>query len=845
VAVPPTYRLPHTVRPVRYRIELTPDLTAARFAGRVEISVEVLEEVKDIVLNAIELDLTSATVRTGDGDILTAGVALDESLEQATLSLPAPVGPGEATVTIEFTGILNDYLHGFYRSTFVAEDGADVVIATTQFESTDARRAFPCWDEPEFKATFALSVVVPEHLTVISSGAEVSSVPAGEGTKRITFAETMKMSTYVLAWVVGPFELTSTHDVDGVPLRLAVVPGRMPMTDFGLDIAAHALRWLSSYFGIPYPSDKIDHIAIPDFAFGAMENLGCVTYREMALLADPETASQVELMRVAQVVSHETAHMWFGDLVTMKWWNGIWLNEAFATFMELKTTEAFRPEWQVWTAFAAGKAAALSIDGLKATRPIEIEVGPPEEAEAMFDVLTYQKGGSVLRMLEQYLGEETFRSGITRYLNEHSHANTETSDLWDALEAASGEPVRATMDSWIYQGGYPLLSVEGAPGASKVTLTQGRFLYAPDADDPGAWVVPVTLKAKVGDEIVQRKALVEGPTEVDFGGPVDWVVANEGAWGFYRTSYSAELLAAVEGVFAQCDPLERVALISDTWAAVMVGSAPLSAWASLVSRLTDETDPDVWSAFSASAGMLDLVVADADRPTLQAFIQRIARPAFERVGWEPTAGEPERVRIARGRLVTLLGTIGADPAVRAEATARFADPSSVAPDLLTPVVIVTAAAGGDEVYAELRKRLKAAKTPQDEVRYGLGVAGVPEPTNLIETLELSVSDEVRSQDGPFHIASVLNNRAAGPEAWAWIVANQERIAARFPRNLLIRLFEGIVAFVDADLVAQVHTFFAATELPVKGPRVAQLEERIDINVAFAARVRGEIGAALA
>jgi puromycin-sensitive aminopeptidase len=848
VAATPTYRLPHSVRPLRYRIELTPDLAAARFTGRVEIDVEVIEEVKDLILNAAELELTSAVVHAG-GETQTAAPSLDEALEQATLSLPAPIAPGAATVTIEFTGILNDYLRGFYRSTFSAE-GTDVVIATTQFESTDARRAFPCWDEPAFKATFAISLIVPEHLTAISSGAELSSDPLGDGTKRVTFAETMKMSTYVLAWVVGPFQLTEPVDVNGVPLRLAVVPGRMPMTGFGLDVAAHAVRWLASYFGIPYPSDKLDHVAIPDFAFGAMENLGCVTYREMALLADPATASQTELMRVAQVVAHETAHMWFGDLVTMKWWNGIWLNEAFATFMELKTTEAFRPEWQVWTAFAAGKAAALSIDGLRATRPIEIEVGPPEEAEAMFDVLTYQKGGSVLRMLEQYLGEETFRTGITRYLNEHRHANTETTDLWDALEAASGEPVRATMDSWIFQGGYPLVTVDGAPGSSTVTLSQRRFLYAPDSADTGAWVVPVNLRASVGGTIVRRKALVEEATEVDFGGPVDWVVANEGAWGFYRTAYTPSLLAALESVFDQCDPLERVALIGDTWAAVMAGSTPLAAWASLVTKLSDEDDPDVWSAFTSQVSMLDLVVTDADRPVLQAFVQRVAGPALERLGWEAAAGEPERVRIARGRLVTLLGTVGADPAVRAEATARFdragTDPSSVAPDLLTPVVLVAAAAGGDAVYAELHERYLGAKTPQDEVRYGLGLGSVPETAHLIESMEMALSDEVRSQDGPFHIASVLTNRAGGEAAWSWVVANQDRLSARFPRSLLVRLFEGVVGFADEALVAKVHAFFATTELPVRGgPRVAQLEERMDINVAFAARVSGEIRAALA
>jgi puromycin-sensitive aminopeptidase len=858
VAVTASYRLPQSVRPVRYRIELTPDLTTARFAGRVEITLDVQEAVKEITLNAAELDITSAVLRSGSSTATQpAGVSLDEGLEQAILVLDETVPAGAATLTLEFTGIINDFLRGFYRSTFVSADGIEHVIATTQFESTDARRAFPCWDEPEFKATFALSLVVPEVLTVLSSGAETSSTPLGDGTRRVTFAETMRMSTYVLAWVVGPFELTEPTDVDGVPLRLAVAPGRLGMTPFGIEAASHALRFLSRYFDIPYPSDKLDHVAIPDFAFGAMENLGCVTYREEALLADTAVASQRELMRVAQVIAHETAHMWFGDLVTMKWWNGIWLNEAFATFMELKTTEAFRADWQVWTAFGAGKAAALAVDGLRATRPVEIEVGPPEEAEAMFDVLTYQKGGSVLRMLEQYLGEDTFKRGITRYLEEHRLANTETSDLWDALEAASGEPVRATMDSWIFQGGYPVVSVAGAPGTARVTLSQQRFLYTPDAgasgeaDGEGHWVIPVNLRASVGGDIVKRRALVDGPTEVDFGGPVDWVLANEGAWGFYRTSYAPELLTALEDdLHGICNPLERMALLGDTWAAVLAGATPLSAWVTLVGHLTDEDDPDVWAAVSGALGLLDLVVSDTDRLALQAFVRQVAGPAFTATGWDPVPAEPERIAITRGRLVSLLGTTGADPDVRAEAAARFdrvaSDSSAVAPDLVAAVISVIAATGGEAAYRSLLDRYHAALTPQDQARCLSALAGFPDREHLMRTLEMAVSDDVRNQDGPFQIAGVLFNRAGGEAAWAWVEANQDRIEARFPRNLRIRIFEGVVGFVDASLVTRARDWLDSTTLVIGGgPRVAQLEERMNVNVAFAARVGRDLATTLA
>src|SRR5438067_5418024 len=358
----------------------------------------------------------------------------------------------------------------------------------------------------------------------------------------------MRMSTYLVAFVVGPFECSEPVDVDGTPLRVITPPGKQRLTPFALDAGAAALRFFAGYFGIPYPADKLDLLAIPDFAFGAMENLGAVTFRETALLADAERASRLELERVADVVSHEIAHMWFGDLVTMKWWNGIWLNEAFATFMELLSVDAFRPEWQRWVTFGVARDLAMQIDGQSSTRPVEFPVGRPEEAESMFDVLTYQKGCAVLRMLEQYLGDEPFRQGIRRYLDTHRHGNTETTDLWDAIEAASGEPARTTMDSWIFQGGHPVVTVTPTDGGEALALDQLPFRYLPDraaADAIGSgWRVPVLLRAGVNGSVEEQRVLLdEGGASASFSGPVEWVVANSGGWGFYRVRYNGDLLA--------------------------------------------------------------------------------------------------------------------------------------------------------------------------------------------------------------------------------------------------------------------------------------------------------------
>ena len=444
------YRLPRAVTPSHYELAIAPDLRTCRFEGTTAITVTVHEPVQEIVLNAIELDLHSAVLTDSSGTQQEAAISLDDELERATLAFPSPLATGEGNLTITTTGTINDRLRGFYRSTFTDAEGVEQVIATTQFESTDARRAFPCWDEPEHKATFRVSLLVPDGLLGLSNTAVVAERPT-DGGKWVEFDTTMKMSTYLVAFIVGPLVTTEPVDVDGVPLRVACVPGRESLTAFALEIGAHAVRFLSEYFAIPYPSDKLDLVALPDFAFGAMENLGCVTFRETSLLIDPEQASRIELERVADVVAHEIAHMWFGDLVTMKWWNGIWLNEAFATFMELTTVNAFRPQWERWVSFSTERGMAMLTDGLESTRPIEYEVISPDDAEGMFDVLTYQKGGAVLRMLETYLGAARFRDGIRLYLDRHRYGNTETTDLWDAIEEASGEPVRAIMDSWTSQ----------------------------------------------------------------------------------------------------------------------------------------------------------------------------------------------------------------------------------------------------------------------------------------------------------------------------------------------------------------------------------------------------------
>lgn len=472
-------RLPRTVVPGRYEIRIEPNLAAATFVGHETIEVTVQEPTAEIVLNAAELGIRRAVFLDGVGRRVSATVTLDATTEQAFLLCPEPLDPGPWRLSLDFDGVLNDRLRGFYRSTCTREDGTKAVLAVTQFEATDARRAFPCWDEPSFKAVFQLTLVVEEGLAAISNTAPVSvrRVPVS-GKRSVTFAPTIPMSTYLVAFAIGPLESTDAVDVGGTPIRVWAVPGKRPLTAFALDVAAFSLRFFREYYGVAYPGDKLNLIAIPDFAFGAMENLGAITFRETALLVDEKDATHSESARVAHVVAHEIAHMWFGDLVTMAWWNGLWLNEAFATFMVVLAVDAWRPAWGRWSHFGVARAAAFVTDGLRSSRPIEFEVVAPQDAEAMFDVLTYEKGGAVLRMLEQYLGPEVFRDGVRRYLVRHRYANAETTDLWRALGEAAGQPIPEIMDGWIFVRGSRALRRRHWRRMCGVSLPHGRCRWA-------------------------------------------------------------------------------------------------------------------------------------------------------------------------------------------------------------------------------------------------------------------------------------------------------------------------------------------------------------------------------
>ena len=645
----------------------------------------------------------------------------------------------------------------------------------------------------------------------------------------------MKMSTYLVAFIVGEFEDSEPVMVGNAPLRVWAVPGKGHLGKFALQIGSFSLSFFSRYYDIPYPGDKLDLIAIPDFASGAMENLGAITFRETALLVDEEKATRSELERVADVVSHENAHMWFGDLVTMKWWNGLWLNEAFATFMEMLAVDAWKPEWRRWDSFTVSRAAAMQVDGLKSTRPIEFPVERPEEAAGMFDVLTYEKGASVLRMLEQYLGDNAFRDGIRLYLRRHQYANAETTDLWDALEESTHQPARALMDSWIFQAGYPLLSVK--KDGRELVLSQRLFRYLQEGEAPDRkFHVPVFLRAGAkGRSIDKIVLLTDQELRIELSEDPDWVVANAGGHGFYRVRYSPDLMAAVKRELQiHLLPVERFNLVNDTWATTLAGLTSLTDYLDLMGLLRDERDLNVWTTVIISCHHLHRILDEVQDRSFQERIRAIFNPALERLTWSPREGETELERQLRGDLIGALGTVGEDQACQKRARELYAqyekDPASVERNLVPALVSIVAYTGNGTDYEKFYARVKNAQTPQEETRYLFALGAFRQPDLIDRTLKMTIGGEVRTQNAPYLMRGILLNKDARERAWSFMKTHWEEMLHRYPDNSIPRMCEGIIGLVSPELEADVREFFAHHPVKQGAKQMEQHLERLRIAV---------------
>ena len=830
------HRLPRDVMPSLYDLHLSPDLRSATFSGTVSITASVTTPIRSIVLNAKELSIQSVFVNGHE-----TSWSLHEPTERLVIDVSGLFDThdrGEASIDITFAGVLNDKLRGFYRSTYVDDAGNERVIATTQMQSTDCRRAFPCFDEPDFKAVFRVALKVDDGLLAISNGPEIERTSVGGGRTLVRFADTMAMSTYLVAFVVGRLDATPPIMVNGIPLRVVHVPGKSHLTEFGLKVGAFCLDWFEKYYDIPYPSEKVDMIALPDFAAGAMENLGCITFREVLLLVDPATSTQVERELVADVVAHELAHMWFGDLVTMKWWNGIWLNEAFATFMEVAACDAFAPQWKRWVSFGLERSVAFETDSLHSTRPIEYEVRSPDDSEGMFDVLTYQKGGAVLRMLEQFLGEERFRRGVNLYLTTHSYKNTETSDLWDAIEASVASdggdhvPVRRLMDSWIWQAGYPLVTARIAD--DHLVLDQQRFSFD-DELDATTWLVPVHVRIGTA---VHKVLLHEEPVRLPLAEASAPVVVNAGGSGFFRVAYSEELLERLSGdTFNGLDVLERYNLVDDAWNAVVAGHLSAMRFVDMCHQWRHERELAVWQAMVAGLRFINRLLPTEHDGLLAPRVVDIVTPCLERLGWSPRPDESDLDAKLRGLIVSTIAVLGRDVDAQQRCRDIFtrSTTADLDPELVASATSVVAAIGDEADYEMFLGRFREPSTPQEQIRMLYALADFDSEKLVLRSCDLAFSGEVKTQNAPFLLNRCMANKNHGDAAWRHIRQKWDVANSSFPVNTIIRMVDSVKLLMSDSAEADVQAFFGEHDIPQAVLTLRQVLERQRVNVSLRRR----------
>ena len=855
--------LPATVRPAKYSITLQPDLHNFTFDGLEIIDLQIAEPTTQILLNADELAIQAATLIQDGHRQRAAAITLDKEHETAALSFPEPVHPGPAQLDLRFTGQINDKLRGFYRSQYVNPEGETAWLATTQFEATDARRAFPCWDEPSCKAAFQLTLNIPAHLTAVSNTPVIATERLDAGYKSVLFAETPVMSTYLLAFVVGDLASIEQDAVHNTKVAVWTTRGKAEQGRFALETSARMLSFFNDYFGIPYPLEKLDHIAIPDFAAGAMENWGAITYRETALLVDPTHSSAGTRQRVAEVVAHEMAHMWFGDLVTMEWWDDLWLNESFASWMGTKAVDWAFPEWQMWTQFVnMDTDRALSLDGLKNSHPIEQEVHDPAEISQLFDAISYSKGASVIRMLEHFLTSEVFRQGLHQYLETNQYANARTGDLWAAMESVSQKPVTAIMDSWIAQTGYPVLSVqaEPAPDGIDLTLAQERFVYdhllGDDAPEPTVWQIPVSVAhSGPGESAADAASIVMDAAQTNLHLPAaaaaaDWFKVNPAQTGFFRVNYAPadwqKLLPAVHSLTLPAT--DRLGLQNDAYALSKAGLLPVTQFLDLAAAYVNETDASVWSDLSSNLRDIELLVADepcCDR--YRAFARDLFRPPAQRIGWDAQPGEGHLDSLLRSTVLSQVGSYG-DPDFLAQAADRFTaycqNPAALHPDLRGVVFSLAAQAGSDDTYHRLWQLHEQADLQEEKIRLLLALARFTQPELLQETLRRALTDAVRSQDTITVITAVAANLKGRHLAWQFVQDNWPEFDRRYGDGGfgLMRLVSICSNFVDADKPAEVEAFFRDHPAPAAERTIRQSLERIRLNVKWLELNRHQLAA---
>ena len=829
-------RLPTNVTPHHYDLSVAPELGTATFTGSERIDVTLTTPSRTITLNAAEIAFDSVTITAG-GRTQRARVTTVESREQAAFTVPALIPAGPAAVEIRYRGVLNDQLRGLYLS-----KANNRRYAVTQLEATDARRMFPCFDEPAYKATFTLSATIDEGDRAISNGAVISDTP-GPGARKHTvkFEPTPAMSTYLVALAVGDFACES-GSADGIPIRICATPDKKGQTGLALEAAAEILRYYDRYYSVKYPFKKLDVVAVPDFSAGAMENTAAIFYRETLLLADPKTASVSVRKDIARVLAHEMAHQWFGDLVTMKWWDDIWLNEGFANWMETRPLKAWKPEWHMELDEVQSNQIAMELDALRSTRPIRANASTPEQINELFDPIAYEKGAAVLRMVEAWVGGEAFRTAVNAYIDKFKYSNARAEDFWSTLTTSTGKPVDKVMAGFVDQPGVPVLdtSIKCDAGGGSASVSQELRKDLPRR----TWRIPVCVKTPSGHVACD----VVGPAGANI--PLDacpaWVMSNAGARGYYRVLAPAAVVAAIARDVPSLEPAERIALLSDEWALVRAGRRDVGEFLDLAAGFTSERNHAVMSTLTGALAAIgeELTTPQTTTP-YRAWVSRLLRPALDEVGWVPARNEDDGHRELRAALVNALGQTARDPAVIARARevvlSELARPGSVEPTLLNRAVPVAALSGDRKLYEQYLARSRQASDPEDQHRFLYALAAFGDPALVRRTMDYILGPEVRSQDAKIFVARLLGNPDARQLAWELLRARWadiEKKTGEFVGNTVI--VNALSALCVPHALAEVKAFFARHEVPDAERTLQQAQERIEACTTLAGAQSGKL-----
>ena len=828
-----------TTIPINYDLTFEPDLKKFTFDGSEIISINCKKPTNTIKINCAEIKIKSCTVKS-QNKIIKSSVKTNEKKEELQIKLASKI-KGVATINLEFQGILNDRLLGFYRSQY-KQGGKTKYLATTQFEAADARRAFPCWDEPEAKATFEISIIAENKYTAISN-MPVSSKKK-EGNKTIyKFGKTPIVSTYLIYLGVGEFEYL-TGKVGKIQIRVVTTKGNKSKGKFSLELGKKLLTSYEKYFGIKYPLPKLDLIAVPDFAAGAMENWGAITFRETILLYDPKTSSTRTKQFIAEVISHEIAHQWFGNLVTMKWWNDLWLNESFATFMATKFVDKFYPEWDLWNQFVEDAMnVAMGLDSLKTTHPIDVKVNSPAEIREIFDAISYDKGGCVLRMLEHYVGEPNFQKGLKKYLSDFKYKNAQGQDLWNAIGKASKMPVSSMVNTWLKQPGFPLVEIK--QDGSTLKLEQKRYLLEKDKKSTkGLWSIPISLGL---EKEISRKLLTKKSTSVKLPKNTIGFVANYGRKGFYRVKYDEGILLDLKMLVddKKVSPIDRWAIQNDLFSLCVSGEEHVKNYLDFSDAYYDE---DSYLATVNVAHNLASLYFRAFKENFSEEIKGYAANYFRKIlseiGWEAKKMDKHTDALLRSFVISVLGKMN-DEEVTKDALKKYAkflkSPSSLSPDLIEPICSIAAWNGDKKTFDQLTKLYKNAKTMEEKLRFLGAMCGFKDTKLLVKTLDFSQTPEVRSQNMQLPIMKVAANPYGDKVLWSWLKKNWKKINKKVGHGnpLFNRIVASITSVADDSMEKEIKEFFKNNPTPGTERTQSQTLERIRINSKFLRNMRKE------